>query len=101
MGRSVSVTFFVRNVSARPATLQLWVSSAGVVIHAADGTTYESSAPVAASTEAASKDSTQTVAFWGWNGTSFEQDGMGTCGGESYSWGGTGPSIEWISACPS
>lgn len=63
--------------------------------------TRDGAIPVAASTEAASKDSTQTAAFWGWNGASFERDGMGTCGGESYSWGGTGPSIEWISACPS
>ena len=62
--------------------------------------TRDGASPVAASTEAASKDSTQTASFWDWNGTQFEQSGRGTCGGTAYSWGGTGPSIEFISACP-
>lgn len=63
--------------------------------------TRDGAIPVAASTEAASEHSTQTASFWGWNGTGFEQDGSGTCGGTGYSWGGTGPDIEFISACPS
>jgi hypothetical protein len=64
--------------------------------------TRDGAIPVAASTEAASKeDSTRTVTFWGWDGAAFTRDGMGSCGGESYSWGGTGPSFELVSACPS
>jgi hypothetical protein len=63
--------------------------------------TEDGATPVAASTQAASKDSTQMASFWGWNGTGFEQDATGTCGGTAYARGGTGPDIEFISACPS
>ena len=62
--------------------------------------TSDGATPVAASTEAASKSSTQTESFWGWNGTGFEQEGSGTCGGTSFSWSGTGPYLEFISLCP-
>jgi hypothetical protein len=62
--------------------------------------TRDGATPVAASAEAASKDSTQMAPFWDWGGSSFTRDGMGTCGGEMFSWGGTGPSFELISICP-
>jgi hypothetical protein len=62
--------------------------------------TRDKAIPVAASTLAASNSSQQTVPFFSWDGTSWKQDGTGTCGGTAFTWGGTGPDIEFISACP-
>ena len=62
--------------------------------------TRDKATPVAASTLTASKSSPQTAPSFSWNGRSWEQDGTATCGGTGFSWGGTGPDIEFISACP-
>jgi hypothetical protein len=55
--------------------------------------------PVAAATLAATNDSNRMAPFFGWNGTGWQQDGEATCGGGGVGFGGTGPEIEFISAC--
>jgi hypothetical protein len=61
--------------------------------------TGTSAIPVAAATLAATNDSARSAPFFAWNGTGWDQDGEGSCGGESFAAGGTGPSIDIISAC--
>jgi hypothetical protein len=48
VGRTLTVEFALRNVSRRPVKVQLWVFSSGLLLHAADGTTYDTSAPLEA-----------------------------------------------------
>jgi hypothetical protein len=55
--------------------------------------------PVAAATMSASNDSGLSEPFFDWNGTGWDQNGEGSCGGRGFSSGGTGPWIEFISAC--
>lgn len=62
--------------------------------------TRDGAIPVAASSTVASNDSAQMAPSFGWNGTGWQQDGEASCGGTSFVWGGTGPDIEFISACP-
>jgi hypothetical protein len=62
--------------------------------------TRDKASPVAAATLTSSNSSDQTVPFFSWNGTSWQQDGTGTCGGTSFAWGGASPDIEFISVCP-
>jgi hypothetical protein len=45
VGRAVSVRFALRNISKRPVKVQLWVFSTGLVVNAADGTTYDTGGP--------------------------------------------------------
>jgi hypothetical protein len=45
VGRAVDVRFALRNISKRPVKVQLWVFSSGLVLNAADGTTYDTSVP--------------------------------------------------------
>jgi hypothetical protein len=44
VGQAVTVGLTVRNISKRPAAISFGVFSAGLVLHAADGTTYDSAA---------------------------------------------------------
>lgn len=56
--------------------------------------------PVAAASLAASNDSGRSAPFFSWNGTGWEQEGEGSCGGTVFAPGGIGPVVEFISACP-
>jgi hypothetical protein len=60
--------------------------------------TRERATPVAAATVVATSSSSKTAPLFSWNGTKWEQGGD-SCGGRSFSWGGTSPDIEFISAC--
>jgi hypothetical protein len=55
--------------------------------------------PVAASTLDATTSSSKTVPSWGWNGTGFASAGNTSCGGTLFAGGGTGPALDFISAC--
>jgi len=56
--------------------------------------------PVAASTLDATTDSTKTVPSWQWNGKSFAKDQGGfSCGGTLFAGGGTGPELDFVTAC--
>ena len=57
--------------------------------------------PVAAATLAATTRSGQGAPSFSWNDGSWKQDGTISCGATGFAWGGTGPTIEFISACPS
>ena len=61
--------------------------------------TREGAIPVAAATLTASNSTGQIVPFYYWTGTGWQQQGTGSCGGTAFAWGGTGPEIEFISAC--
>jgi hypothetical protein len=56
--------------------------------------------PVAASSLTASISSSQVAPLWDWNGSDWQRAGRVSCGGTGFSWGGRGPEIEFISACP-
>jgi hypothetical protein len=45
VGNAVSVRFTVHNRSRRPVTVSLWVFSTWLVLHAGDGTTYDTRVP--------------------------------------------------------
>jgi hypothetical protein len=63
--------------------------------------TRENAVPVAASSVAATKPSSSvSVPTFDWSHTGWQPQGYGSCGGTGYTWGGTGPEIEFISACP-
>ena len=55
--------------------------------------------PLAASEMSATNSSKHSVPSFSWNGKKWKSDGGSSCGGYSYSWGGTSPEIEFISAC--
>lgn len=55
--------------------------------------------PVAAASLAATSSSSQIVPSFEWNGSGWRSNGSGSCGGTGFAWGGTGPDIEFISAC--
>lgn len=62
--------------------------------------TREKAIPVAASSVAATKQSSSgTIPFFDWSGAGWQSGGSGSCGGTGFGWGGTGPEIEFISAC--
>jgi len=61
--------------------------------------TRDRAIPVAASTLAATDSTGQTAPFFFFNGAGWQLDGEGSCGGTGFAWGGTGPYIEFISAC--
>jgi hypothetical protein len=61
--------------------------------------TRDGAIPVAASSIAATKDSDQIAPSFYWDGSGWKSEGEGSCGGTGFAWGGTGPDIEFISAC--
>ena len=61
--------------------------------------TREEAIPVAAATLTASNSTGQIAPFYYWTGTGGQLQGSGSCGGTAFAWGGTGPYIEFISAC--
>lgn len=61
--------------------------------------TRDGATPVAASSIAASNDSDQMAPSFYWDGVSWRSEGESTCGGTGFAWGGSGPDIEFISAC--
>jgi len=56
--------------------------------------------PVAAATLEASDFSTRSAPSWEWTPSGFRSQGAGSCGGTVFIWGGRGPEIDFISACP-
>ena len=48
VGRAVSVRFVLHNVSRHAVKVSLWVFSSGALLNAADGTTYDTGAPLGA-----------------------------------------------------
>ena len=62
--------------------------------------TRDKATPVAASSLAATNSSSQTAPFFHWHRSGWRQDGTGSCGGTGFAFGGRGPSVEFISACP-
>lgn len=63
--------------------------------------TRQKAIPVAASSVFGTKDSSSaTLPLFTWSDTDWQLSGTGSCGGEGYSWGGAGPDIEFITACP-
>jgi len=62
--------------------------------------TRDKATPVAASSLAATNSSSQTAPFFDWHRSGWRQDGTGSCGGTGFAFGGRGPSVEFISACP-
>jgi hypothetical protein len=62
--------------------------------------TRDKATPVAASSLAATNSSGQTAPFFDWHRSGWRQDGTGSCGGTGFAFGGRGPSVEFISACP-
>lgn len=63
--------------------------------------TRDKAIPVAAATLAATNSSSQTAPFFAWTGSGWQENGSASCGGTGFAWGGRGPEIEFISACPS
>jgi hypothetical protein len=61
--------------------------------------TRDKAIPVAAATLAASNSSSQLVPFFTWNGSGWRAEGTAPCGGTGFAWGGTGPDLDFISAC--
>ena len=55
--------------------------------------------PVAASTLTASTATGKSAASFTWNGKGWKSQGAESCGGNGFAWGGTGPDLEFISAC--
>jgi hypothetical protein len=55
--------------------------------------------PVAASTLTASTATGKSAASFTWNGKGWQSQGAGSCGGTGFAYGGTGPDLEFISAC--
>ena len=62
--------------------------------------TAERAIPVAAATLEASNPSSQKAPSWVWTPSGFHSQGSDTCGGTGFTWGGRGPEIDFISACP-
>lgn len=62
--------------------------------------TRQKAIPVAASSVAVTKESSSgTIPSFDWSGTGWQSGGSGSCGGAGFAWGGTGPEVEFISAC--
>jgi hypothetical protein len=61
--------------------------------------TRDRATPVAAATLAASNDSGLLVPFFTWSGSGWRAEGTAPCGGTGVAWGGTGPDLDFISAC--
>ena len=61
--------------------------------------TRDKATPVAASTLTASSATGRSAPSFAWNGKGWEAQGAESCGGNGFAWGGTGPDLEFISAC--
>jgi hypothetical protein len=61
--------------------------------------TRDKAIPVAAATLAATNSSSQLVPLFTWNGSGWRAEGTAPCGGTGFAWGGTGPDLDFISAC--
>lgn len=55
--------------------------------------------PVAASTLSASSATGKSAPSFAWSKTGWKAQGAESCGGTGFAWGGTGPDLEFISAC--
>jgi hypothetical protein len=64
--------------------------------------TKHGATPVAAAEADATKPADHMAPDWSWTSSGVQQLGSGSsrCGGSGGSWGGTGPTVEFISACP-
>jgi hypothetical protein len=62
--------------------------------------TKDKATPVAAATVTASNSSSQAARSWDWTGSGWRSQGSADCGGTTFAWGGRGPLLEFISACP-
>ena len=65
--------------------------------------TKNGATPVAATEVDATKSSNRMAPNWSWTSSGVQRLGSGSsrCGGSGESWGGTSPSVEFISVCPS
>src|SRR5262249_5613451 len=63
--------------------------------------TQDGALPVAAATTDATNvgSSGQMEPSFAWNGKTWRQVGIGSCGGRGWAWGGISPTIDFISAC--
>ena len=64
--------------------------------------TKEGATPVAAAEADATKPANHMAPDWSWTSSGVQHPGSGSsrCGGSGGSWGGTGPTVEFISVCP-
>jgi hypothetical protein len=63
--------------------------------------TRDKAVPVAAASLTATNPSGHIVPFYEWSGSGWSQSGSYSCGGGSFSAGGRGPELDFISTCPS
>jgi hypothetical protein len=63
--------------------------------------TRDKATPVAASTLTASRATGQSAPSFAWNSKGWKSEGAESCGGTGFAYGGTGPDLEFISACSS
>ena len=65
--------------------------------------TRDGATPVAAAEADSTKPANRMAHDWSWTSSGVQQLGSGSsrCGGSGGSWGGTNPTVEFISACPS
>lgn len=63
--------------------------------------TRDKATPVAASTLTASRATGQSAPSFAWNSKGWKSQGAESCGGTGFAYGGTGPDLEFISACSS
>lgn len=88
----------------------LWPNGSPLPVTLAAGPPYEAIAwefvatrdkatPVAASTVTASTATGRSAASFTWNGKGWQSQGVESCGGNGFAWGGTGPDLEFVSAC--
>lgn len=64
--------------------------------------TKDGATPVAAAEADATKPADHMAPDWTWTSSGVQRPGSGSsrCGGSGGGWGGTGPTVEFISACP-
>ena len=64
--------------------------------------TKRGATPVAAAEEDATKPANRMAPDWSWTSSGVQKLGSGSsrCGGSGVSWGGSGPTVEFISVCP-
>ncbi len=61
--------------------------------------TRDKATPVAASTLTASSATGKSAPSFAWNSKGWQSQGAESCGGTGFAYGGTGPDLEFISAC--
>jgi hypothetical protein len=64
--------------------------------------TKDGATPVAAAEADATKPADHMAPDWTWTSSGVQRLGSGSsrCGGSGGGWGGTGPTVEFISVCP-